>query len=345
MKESYVFKNIYEEHDPAELQSAAEDSLSIRLKRDREKLAASGYLLEKTEHLTQLERQSEQLASQILSKYGIEVDVSDKTIDWIEKGSLIKYTDGKLQGGKAVSLYDYVVVEQKGTDIDSLATCTHELLHTASKRVLRRGSRNQIELHRKGIQIFDVKNDTAYFSNLEEGIVTILTDEVFDNLAQDERYNEKIQQSNRLKSILENNIDAIFGFNPPQLIMVKKVLEHLDYIEIDKGEVDEIELMINSKDKNDEYVAGYLIGLFKRKMDSGMIIESPRPQLKSKVWDFCETIRSSATDEYETKEDVFRELVQAHFTGEGLMSIARKLERILDKGSLRKYAIEFSSPF
>lgn len=242
---------------------------------------------------------------------------------------LIKLTAGDSSERNAYHLpySGKIAVEEARNSVEFITDLTHELFHYASPLNLR--ADNELDVtrpHRQGISTASQDGDIKYFNRLHEAIVEESTRRVFKDMAKDPllekqtKATEEVKRWLRAKMRTENSQEQYIDSVVDDIFYIKNAEELLDCF---KG-------LASLKGK---------FSLFTEQLATarkeGQILESARYLERNDLNTIIDELFEKAPDEFNDREEVYQLFAKANFTGR-LLPLARKVEKILGKGALRK---------
>ena len=270
----------------------------------------------------------------IATQYGSIEQFDKSRIAILEKGAVLKSTEGQVEGGVYNSLYKVVAVDRRNSVILTAKSIAHELFHAYSFHSEQyTGGDKHTRPYRSGISMHSRDHDYEYFYVANEAIVSELTNRyVMDVARKDERNKEIFEKSDFCKEWFKSMLDTKNIADEEK----KKYLFYIDQIVV-FPEPDVLYQVLQSNNYDDDYKVGFFMGALKRQEDLGSVfLERDEERIK-----FNAVIDRliEASDKKIDRNAVFDEFACAHFSG-NYLSLARFIEGILGQGSFREIAKE-----
>ena len=119
-------------------------------------------------------------------RYGRKKDIPVplEKIHILEDGGTEKFTKDRLSKGAHATTYGSILADRKESDIDFALIIFHELFHLKSYKALQitkaeKPENGELGVYRSGISVTTRDGEKVYFEDLEEAIITIVTERFY----------------------------------------------------------------------------------------------------------------------------------------------------------------------
>lgn len=144
--------------------------------------------IEKTQKDLEILAFAEKAASEIIKEYGRQKDVKVpmEFVHLLRPGGTQEYTEGRLTRGAHSQKSGGILIDRDSSNIEFSLTAFHEFLHLKSYKSLQiifpRGNEKnfRFEAYRSGMTVVSRDGKREYFTDLEEAIVSLLTERFFE---------------------------------------------------------------------------------------------------------------------------------------------------------------------
>lgn len=172
-------------------------------------------------------------------RYGRKKDISIplEKIHVLEDGGTEKFTEGRLSEGAHATTYGSILADRKESDVDFALRIFHELFHLKSYKALqitktKKPEDGELEAYRAGISITTRDGEKVYFQDLEEAVITMMTERFYkEHVLTSDLFKQEAESKapefsrSREKDKLEKLVEELWQNNQNQFGNKEEVLD------------------------------------------------------------------------------------------------------------------------
>lgn len=294
------------------------------------------HAIERNEKDTELIRCVEEAVDALISRYGgTPTPFPPNKIFLLKPGVVKEVTGGMALTGVHFLLSQDIAVERPESDVGFAVALAHELFHAKSYKAARIMPDGNPDVYRSGLRVTG-KNDEQFFAELEEAIVVEMTRKFnAESIPTIPSLREEAVSIEKIKAWIRTTLKLYGAFTPAhearinEVYSIPNIKEFIQFLDtpIDLGTAS-------------SHTLGYALGVIDRCLQRSEATIDTRSKERERLYALLGYLQEAAPARYTDAEQVFTEFARANFSGD-LLSLARNIEGITEKGVFRKIAESF----